>query len=35
LLVDYDTACNALEHDLNEAMNNNWITLTVIEGPQQ
>ena len=35
LLVDYDTARNALEHDLNKAMNNNWITLTVIEGPCQ
>ncbi|AVJ56937.1 hypothetical protein C5610_11990 [Idiomarina sp. OT37-5b] len=35
LLVDYDTARIALEHDLNQAMNNNWITLTVIEGPQQ
>lgn len=33
LKVDYETARQALEHDLSEAVEEGWIELTTIEGP--
>lgn len=35
LKVDYDVAARTLEHDLQQAVDNNWVEVDLTQGPQQ